>query len=283
MILLSGASDVLRLVTTSTANLDVVAGYADHASAVVSPGRSLTTISSAATTTVVAAPGASTQRTVRFLTIRNRHASTANTVTLQLFDGTTAYEIHKITLAAGEALIYDEAAGFAYLSSLGLPKAAESAGGAQAAVNALNLVVLAADVTNNNAVANTIADITGLSFAVTAGEGYWFRASIDYTAAATTTGARFSVSGPAAPTRLSYRSRYSLTATTQTTNHGLAAYDLPAASNATSAATGSNSAIVEGFITPSANGTVILRFASEVANSAIVAKRGSILEWVRVF
>ena len=80
MILLSGASDVLRLVTTSTANLDVVAGYADHASAVVSPGRSLTTISSAATTTVVAAPGASTQRTVRFLTIRNRHASTAKEI-----------------------------------------------------------------------------------------------------------------------------------------------------------------------------------------------------------
>jgi hypothetical protein len=283
MILLTGASDVLRLVTTSTANLDVVAGFADHASGTITPGRSLTTIASATTTTVVAAPGASTQRTVRFLTIRNRHASTANTVTLQLYDGATAYEIHKVTLAAGEALIYDEAAGFAYVSSLGLPKSAESNNGSQAAVNALNLVVLAADVTNNNATANTIADVTGLSFAVTAGEGYFFRATIDYTAAATTTGSRWSVSGPASPTRLSYGSTYSLTTTTQTTNHGLAAYDLPAASNATSAATGANLAIVQGFIQPSANGNVIIRFASEVASSAIVAKKGSVLESVRVY
>ena len=137
MILLSGASDVLRIVTSGTANIDVVAGFADHNSGAVAPGRALTTIASAATTTVVSAPGAGIQRTVRFLSIRNRHATTANTVTLQLFDGTTAFEIHKITLASGEALIYDEAAGWAYLSSLGLPKAAGSTGGAQAAVNAL--------------------------------------------------------------------------------------------------------------------------------------------------
>jgi hypothetical protein len=282
VILLTGTSDVLRLVTTAAADLDVVAGYADHASGTITPGRSLTTIASATTTTVVAAPGSSTQRTVRFLTIRNRHASTANTVTMQLYDGSTAYEIHKITLAAGEALIYDEAAGFAYISSAGLPKAAESQGGAQAAVNALNLVVLSADVINNNAVANTIASITGLSFPVINGEGYWFRASIDYTSAATTTGSRWSLTGPAF-TRLSYVSRYSLAATTQTTNSGLAAYDLPAASNATSAATGANKAVVEGHIQPSADGTVTFRFASEVANSAITAKKGSILEWVRTY
>lgn len=283
MILLTGASDVLRLVTTGTANLDVVAGYADHASGSISPGRSVVTIGSATTTNIVGSPGTNTQRTVRFLSVRNRHASTANTITLQVFDGSTAYEIQKITLAAGEALIYDEAAGFAYLSALGLPKVAESQGGAQAAVNALNLVVLAADVTNNNATANTIADITGLSFPVTAGEGYFFRAVIDYTAAATTTGARFSVSGPAAPTRLAYRSNYSLTATTETVNSGLTAYDLPAACNASSANAAGNTAIVEGQIAPSANGTVVMRFASEVASSAITAKKGSVLEWVRVF
>jgi hypothetical protein len=283
MILLTGASDVLRIVTSGTANIDVVAGFADHASGVVTPGRSLTTIGSAATTTIVAAPGASTQRTVRFLTIRNRHASTANTITLQLFDGTTAFEIHKITLAAGEALIYDEGTGFSYISSLGLPKAAESQGGSQAAVNALNLVVLASDVTNNNATLNTIADITGLSFAVVAGEGYFFRATIDWTSAVNTTGARFSVNGPASPTRLAYRSNYALTTTTETLNAGLTTYDLPAASNASPANIAGNIAIVEGFIQPSANGTVTMRFASEVASSAIVAKKGSILEWVRTF
>jgi hypothetical protein len=282
MILLTGASDVLRVVTSSTANIDVVVGFADYATGTVTPGRSLTTIASAATTTIVAAPGASTQRTIRFMSIRNRHASTANTITLQLFDGTTAFQIHSLALAAGEALVYDEANGFTYLSSLGLPRTSETTGGSQAAVNALNLVVLSANVINNNATANTMQDVTGLSFPVTAGEGYAFRFTIPYSAAAGTTGSRWSINGPASPTLLSYRSAYSLTGTSETLNVGLIAYDNPAASNATSLTT-TNKAFIDGFIQPSANGTVIARFASEVSASAITALRGAICEWVRVY
>jgi hypothetical protein len=55
----------------------------------------------------------------------------------------------------------------------------------------------------------------------------------------------------------------------------LQAYNLPAASNASSVIA-MNMAIIEGIIKPSANGTVIARFASEVANSAITAKAGSV-------
>lgn len=282
MILLDGANDVLRIITSGTPDIHVVAGFASYASGSVTPGKQATAITSATTTTIVSAPGASAYRTVRFLSIRNVHATTANTVTLELFNGTTAYQVHKLTLAAGEALVYDEAAGWSYLSSLGLPMTSGSTGSRQAAVNALNLVVLASDVTNSNATANTIADVTGLSFSVTAAQTFFFRFSIDYTAAATTTGSRWSINGPASPTRLSYQSRYALTTTTETLNHGVTAYDTPAASNASSAATTGNRAIIEGFITPSANGTVIARFASEVASSAIVAKAGSMLEWVRV-
>ena len=259
MILLDGANDILRLTTSGTADINVVAGFASLASGAVTPGKQATAINSVATTTIVAAPGASTQRTVRFLSIRNVHASTANTVTLELYNGTTAYQIHKLTLAAGEALVYDEAAGWSYLSSLGLPQNSETTGQRQAAVNALNLVVLATDVTNNNAVANTIADVTGLSFSVTAAQTYLFRFTIDFTSAATTTGSRWSVNGPASPTRLAYRSNYSLTTTTETVNNGLTAYDTPAAANASSAATAGNIAVVEGIITPSASGTVIAR------------------------
>ena len=139
-------------------------------------------------------------------------------------------------------------------------------------------VVIESDVTNNNAVANTIADVTGLSFSVTSGKAYYFDFNIIYTAAATTTGSRWSISGPASPTYLSYRSEYTLTTTTTTRNAVLSAYDQPAASNATSGATGNNWASIYGVIQPSADGTVIARFASEVANSAIVAKSHS---WVR--
>ena len=141
--------------------------------------------------------------------------------------------------------------------------------------NYRTLVTLGSDVINNNATLNTLADVTGLSFSVTAGVTYHFYALIPYTSAATTTGSRWTINAPAT-TLLSYTSRYTLTATTQTTNFA-SVVGIPAASNATSLA--NNIAIIEGVITPSANGTVIIRFASKVASSAITAKAGATLEW----
>lgn len=145
----------------------------------------------------------------------------------------------------------------------------------------INVVSSTADTVNNNAIANTIQDVTGLSFPVAAGQRYWFRFVIHYDAAATTTGSRWSINGPAV-TDLNYSSQYSLTTTSVTINEGLAAYDNPAASNISSAATNSNMAIIEGFILPSASGTVIARFASEVAASAITALRGSMVQYLPV-
>jgi hypothetical protein len=144
-----------------------------------------------------------------------------------------------------------------------------------------NIIHLSSDVINNNASANTIADVTGLSFSVTAGNTYKFYFMIAYTSAATGTGSRWSINGPAT-TFLYYHSNYSLTTTTVTTNEGLSSYNVPAAANATSAATGSNIAIIEGIIKPSANGTVIARFASEVASSAITAKTGSFAQYKQI-
>jgi hypothetical protein len=46
------------------------------------------------------------------------------------------------------------------------------------------------------------------------------------------------------------------------------------------AATGGNIAIVEGFIRPTADGNVIARFASEIANSAIIARTGAFVEYM---
>lgn len=135
-------------------------------------------------------------------------------------------------------------------------------------------VVIGTDVVNNNAAANTIADITDLEFPVQAGARYHFRFTIPYNAATTATGARFSISGPTAPTYLAYRSEYTLTATSRTTNDGLAAYDLPAAANASSLASG-NLATIEGVIQPSVDGVVKGRFASKVSNSAITVKAGA--------
>lgn len=281
MILLIGASAELRLTTSSTADIDVSASWVDLNGSTVTPGQLNTQISSIATTDIVGAPGSGIARSVKTLTIRNKHATTANTVTVLHFDGTTTVEIFKRTLAANEQIVYDEdGGGWTVRAANGLILT-RADGLTAAAVQSYNTVVLGSDVTNNNATANTIADVTGLSFSVTAGETYWFRFTIDYTAAVNTTGSRWSISGPGSPTRLAYNSRYTLTATTETVNYATA-YDIPAASNASSLTGSGNVAVIEGFITPSANGTVIARFASEISSSAIVAKAGSFLQWVRV-
>lgn len=280
MINLLGTSDELRLVTSSTAPLDVAVSFITTGVGPAVKGRSLVAVSSATTTALVAAPGENLNRNIYGLSIRNKHATTANTITLVLFDGSSSFELAKVILAAGEQLRYDGVSGLVYLNAQGLPKSSQTQGVSAAAVSVTNVSVLAADVVNNNAVANSIANVTGLSFPVVAGETYWFEFFIDFTAAATTTGSRWSITGPSA-IRLAYNSMYSLTATSNTMN-SCVAFDLPSACNATSAATAGNSAYISGFITPSSDGNVIARFASEIASSAIIAKAGSVVRWMRV-
>lgn len=137
-------------------------------------------------------------------------------------------------------------------------------------------VKVTSDVVNNNVAANTLANVTGLSFTANAGSTYRFRAFIEYSSAATTTGSRWTVTGPTS-SYSSIRSVYTLTATTDTNNY-VTGYNLPAASNATSLTAG-NIALVEGRIRPTATGTFQVQFASEVALSAITAKAGSTLTY----
>lgn len=141
--------------------------------------------------------------------------------------------------------------------------------------------VLAADVANS--ANDTLADVTGLSFPILANKTYRFRAQIIYSAAATTTGSRWTVNTAATVTSLFYRSNYSLTTTSETVNSGLGAVQLPAAASATSAATTGNTAIIEGIIKCSTAGTLIVQSASEVNTSAVTAKALlSYLDWEEI-
>ena len=56
------------------------------------------------------------------MTIRNAHASITNTVTLQRFNGATAREFCKVTLLAGEGLVFDADGGYLYLDNAGRVK-----------------------------------------------------------------------------------------------------------------------------------------------------------------
>lgn len=279
MLLLVSTADKVQVVSSIAVPLEVHATYVDNAAGTITPGRQNTEITTATTADVVGAPASSEQRNVQTLLVRNGHASTSSVVTVRHTDGTTAVDVYVVTLGAGEMLQYLDGVGLQVLTASGAVKTSQNQG-ANATGGAQSSAVLAADVTNNNAVANTIADVTGLSFPVTSGKKYRFRFEIQYTAAATATGSRWSINGPGGTMR--YRSDYSLTATTMTINEGLAAHDLPAACNATSAATAGNNATVEGFYEASSTGSVILRFASEVASSAIVAKAGSVVYFQEV-
>ena len=106
MLILDSTSDVVRVVTGSAVTTDVYATWADQTTTAFTPGDTPTAITTATTTTVVAAPGASTQRLVKLLSVRNTHASSSNLVTIQRYDGSTAYELWKGTLLAGEAVLF---------------------------------------------------------------------------------------------------------------------------------------------------------------------------------
>lgn len=138
----------------------------------------------------------------------------------------------------------------------------------------LTAIVLPVDVINNNEVANTMQDVTGLSFPVLAGKTYYFKFLIRYTAAEATTGSRWGVNCSAGTAAgLSLISEYTLTSTTSTRNAQVQEFDSPDESNATSVVA-VNFATIEGLFTPTADGTFSARFASGVANSAITAKGG---------
>lgn len=282
MIILTEITDKIQAVLGGSVvanQMQCLAFWRDVTTTTFVPGRTLINTNNTTDVDVVGSPLSSTQRLIDYISVYNKDTSN-QTLTIKLDANGTEYILWKGILGTLEKLEYSDKGGFVVIASNGGIKNNQIAGSISPALSTVNIVVLANDVINNNAVANTIQDVTGLPFPVIAGETYYFEYTIPYTSAATTTGSRWSINGSAAPTMLNYTSEYTLAATTKTVNSATA-YDIPAASNATSLTVG-NVATIWGVIKPSQNGTVIARFASEVANSAITAKAGAILRWIRV-
>lgn len=124
MLLLGSTSDKLQLVTGSAvANIDVLASWIDNAAGTISGGVTPSSISTATTTDIVAAPASSTLRNVKALNIRNTNGSNSNTLTVKWTNGTTIPELFKCVLAAGEVLTYVEGLGWDIFASDGSHKA----------------------------------------------------------------------------------------------------------------------------------------------------------------
>jgi hypothetical protein len=133
-----------------------------------------------------------------------------------------------------------------------------------------NTAVLGADITN--ATSTGYEDVTGLSFAVTAGKTYKWRATLGYTNSANI---QFSINGPAV-TFNRYRFTSAATSTGNLVNNQTT-YNNP---NSTTAAV-SGVSTADGIIKPSANGTVIVRYrCASIGGLTVLA--GSIIEWEEV-
>ena len=119
MIILASTSDLVRVVTSHDALVEVHASYVDLNGTTVAPGRLNTLVSTATTTTVVASPASSTVRNLKHLNITNDHASQSCIVTVEHTDGTTAIELMALTLLPGENMVLNEEGRWVHLDAQG--------------------------------------------------------------------------------------------------------------------------------------------------------------------
>jgi hypothetical protein len=122
--ILSATTDKLSLITDFAGDIDVVVTYIDRnqsTGAIGAANRQLTTITTATTTDILAAPAATTDRKVESITIRNAHVSTSNDVIVQYNANGTLYELHAARLRSTEMLQWSEHDGFEKITDLDLP------------------------------------------------------------------------------------------------------------------------------------------------------------------
>lgn len=179
MLLLTSTSDILRVVTTGGADINVHASWVDWSGTTATPGRTNTAITTATTTTIVAAPLTTVQRNVKVLLMRNVDI-TSNVVTLQHYDGTTSITMLSVTLLPNETIEYTENVGFVVLDVNGQRK-----------VSYPNQVQQAL-ASNHSESTTTLTEVTGLTIALDVGVYVAEYHLIYQSVGATTTGARFS-------------------------------------------------------------------------------------------
>jgi hypothetical protein len=118
MLILDSTSDVLQVITgTGVSTINVHASYVDLSGSTATPGNQNTQIATAATTTVVSSPAASTARNVKALMIYNSSA-TATLITVQINSGSLSV-VFVYNLQPGETIQYFEGMGFEVIDAAG--------------------------------------------------------------------------------------------------------------------------------------------------------------------
>jgi hypothetical protein len=112
----------------ATEALEWVSDWADHTTTTLVPGATHGASNGAIPVVVVAAPGESTQRQVRFLNVYNSD-TIAQVVTVDLIDGATVRRLKRATLAAGDSLTYTSEVGWTVTDVYGNVRTVATPGG----------------------------------------------------------------------------------------------------------------------------------------------------------
>jgi len=269
MLVLTANTDKISLITSSGADIAVVASYIERDStsgAVGVADRQLSKPLTATTTTIVGGPATGTTRNIKSIFMKNLDASVSNDLTVQLDQNATLYEMYKCTLLAGETLEYIDGMGFIHLTN---------------SQRLERTVYVTADSTH--ATAATFADITGLQVPMLSGVLYNFLCHLYHINNATTTGSQFGYNIGNAPSdsRISTIDTVTGSVTASAHSAGSVTARDTAITAQTTGATAIVPAIISGFIIPSADGTFSMRATSEVTvASGLIVKKGS---WLRVW
>lgn len=124
MLVLDATTKSLEIIlggAITTNQLPVVVSYGDITSTTFTLGEADSISNNTSTVTILAAPGASTQRQVKYIGIYNAD-TVAATVTLRLNNNSTLRTIIKATLSVGDTLHYIDSEGFMVTDSTGNAK-----------------------------------------------------------------------------------------------------------------------------------------------------------------
>lgn len=281
MLILTTTSETIRIKlagAATTTELYCTASFRDTSSTAITPDSNMVQSNGTTAVNIVGAPASGDKRLVEDMHVFNGDTASA-VVTIEKYNGTSAYPVFITTLGVGEKIEYQSAGGFKVITNSGAIKTSLNQG-TSPAQSGDSVVTLSTSVPNSDVTPNTLYEISGLGFPVEAFKTYEFEFRITYSVTVATTGSRWVLKGPAY-SFLTIASDYALSATSRTFNN-VTAYDLPAACNTASGAVGGNLAIIRGMIKTTAAGNVVPWFASEIAASTVTAESGSTCRYRQV-
>jgi hypothetical protein len=125
VLILASISSEIHVVTSAAVTTDVHASWVDDTAGAIIPGALNSLITTATNTIVVTSPGSS-YRNVKFMSFANRHATLAQTVTVQHYDGANTVQLVKVTLQPGDTLLYPGEDQWVVLDANGAQKTVQS-------------------------------------------------------------------------------------------------------------------------------------------------------------